>query len=439
MSSRVGKILLVLLIPALFYGAAKGYMYYKAKRTVDQLVELASDHVDIRYADISTDLRGAVTVSGIRMQPLGQDEGGAIDTVRLASDDPMFFLRGGEWVPGENAPPNSLSFQVSGVRMPVSAAMLPTYGASSGSAADHASEPCRNGLTIEPELLKKVGFTEIRTDLDGFYRVNEDDRTLEMGISMDVTDIESTRLSVTLTDVDVEGLARGMAPNLNLGELSFTLHIAPEFGRQAIKVCAMGGELTVGEWSDRLADQALAQLQQQGLTLGVGLTGTLRRFYREWGEFKLVAKPAQPVGLLSLMFLPPEQLADSLGLQLTLNDQLITDTSFSWERPDGASLAAMLGRQAEPAQGERRIAPKRRLVRREYEAVPVRDIASYVDHQVKIKPRGQPVREGLLRRIADGQAEVEQSLHGGKYTVYVPLTGVESMQALIAREISSGQ
>ena len=49
------------------------------------------------------------------------------------------------------------------------------------------------------------------------------------------------------------------------------------------------------------------------------------------------------------------------------------------------------------------------------------------------------MREGLLRRIADGQAEVEQSLHGGKYTVYVPLTGVESMQALIAREISSGQ
>ena len=438
MSSRVGKLLLVLLIPALLYGAAKGYMYYTAKRTVDRLVTLASDHVDIRYADISTDLRGAVTVSGISMQPLGQDEGGAIDAVRIASDDPMFFLRGGEWVPGETAPPNSLSLHVAGLRMPVSAAMLPTFAAS-GSAGHDASEPCSNGLSIEPELLKKVGFTEIQTDLDGFYRISEDDRTLEMGIDMDVMDIESTRLSVTLTDVDVEGLARGAAPNLNLGEFSFALRIAPEFGRQAIKACAVGGELTVQEWSDRLADQALAQLQQQGLTLGVGLSATLRQFYREWGEFEVVAKPAQPVGLLSLLFLPPEQLAGALGLQLTLNDQLITDTSFSWERPDGASLAAMLGRDAEQARGERQIAPKRRMVRREYEAVPVGDIASYVDHQVKIKPRGQPVREGLLRRIADGQAEVEQSLHGGKYTVYVPLAGVESMQALIAREISSGR
>ena len=51
MSLRPGKLLLLLLIPAVLYGALKGVMYYNAKRSVDDIVATAADHADVRYAD----------------------------------------------------------------------------------------------------------------------------------------------------------------------------------------------------------------------------------------------------------------------------------------------------------------------------------------------------------------------------------------------------
>ena len=58
-----------------------------------------------------------------------------------------------------------------------------------------------------------------------------------------------------------------------------------------------------------MADRALQQFAEQGLMLGGGLTRAVRDFHRNWGKFRIEARPSKPVGLLSLMFVPPDQLA----------------------------------------------------------------------------------------------------------------------------------
>ena len=435
MSLRPGKLLLILLIPAVVYGGLKGFLYYKAKRTVDDIVTAAANQADIRYAEISTDLRGAVTVSGITVQPLGYSDAAAIDSVRIASDDPMFFFRGAQWEPGGAArPPSSLSFLVSGVSVPLSSDWIRGATANGGDA-----QLCAEGLKIDPAMLNRVGFSELSMDMDGFYRLQEAARTLEFGMNMEMHDIESVQVAATLADVDAQALANGALPALNLGGFSVAVRVFPEFGRKALKVCAAGTDLTVHAWGERLAEQALAQFEQQGLLLGEGLSNAVRTFYREWGEVKLVSAPPQPVGLLSLMFLPPEQLAGALGLALSVNGLPVPDTGFTWQGATAQNLSGLLGSEPPQSEGKAPPQPRRVIVRREYEPVAVADIGRYVDHQVHIKPRGQPLREGLLKRISNGEAEVEQSLHGGKYTVYVPLGDIESLKALIQREIGSLQ
>jgi len=429
MRLRPGKLILILLIPALLYAGLKGVLYFNAKSTVDDFVVAAANQASIRYADISTDLRGVVTVSGISVQPVGRRDTLGIDAVRIASDDPMFFIRSAQWQPGQNAPPPSLSFHVSGVRLPLSSDIFKDAVA----APDEAENPCAQGLSIQPGMLKTIGFTELGMDLDGYYRLNEEARTLEFGMNLDLHEIESLELSATMTDVDIDTLARGGAPTVNLGGFSVAARVSPEFGRQALKACAMGTDETVQQWGEMLADKALADLQQHGLSLGDGLSSAVRRFYQDWGEFKLVAEPAESVGLLSLMFLPPQQLADTLSLQISLNHELITDTSFTWQRVDGQGLSALLGGDQPASQTKSK--PRRAIVRRQYEPVAVNDLAGYVHHRVQIKPRGLPMREGLLTAIRNGEAEVQQTLHGGKFTVYVPLAEVESARALISREL----
>ena len=436
MSLRPGKLLLLLLIPVLLYGALKGVMYYNAKRSVDDIVAAAADHADVRYADISTDLRGAVTVSAIAVQPLGSDEVVTIDAVRVASDDPMFFIRGIQWRGEEGSPPGSLSFNISGLSMPLATAFSDRPVAP---AVDSAGL-CSDGVSIDPQLLQRIGLSALNVDVDGSYRIDEANRTLDIGMNVDLRDIQSVRLSATLNDVDVQSLSRGAPPSFSLGGFDFAVKVSPEFGRQALKACAIGTEYSVQAWSGALAEQAMQRFADSGLTLGEGLSKAVRDFYRDWGEFRVVAVPARPIGLLSLVAMRPEQLVPTLGLRLSLNDQPIADTTFSWQQPDAAGLAALFGAEEEVVEGKTPDGrPRRIIVRRQFEPVRVADIASYVDHQVKIKPRGLPLREGVLKRIRNGEAEVEQTLHGGKYTTYVALAQIQSLQVLIQREVPPGK
>ncbi len=157
MSLRPGKLLLFLLIPALAYGAVKGFLYYKAKRNIDEMVATVSSQVDVRYTDISTDLRGAVTVSGITVQPMGYDDSLHIEAIRVASDDPLFFYHGARWEPGKNTPPPSLSFFIDGIRLPLSADLLQKAAVASGNADDNI---CAQGLQLTPAFLQKIGFAK---------------------------------------------------------------------------------------------------------------------------------------------------------------------------------------------------------------------------------------------------------------------------------------
>ncbi len=374
---RPGKLLLILSIPVVLFGAAKGFMYYKAKTTVDDIVVAASNQADIRYADISTELLGgAVNVTGITIQPRGYADQVEIDRVRVASDDPMFLISGSDWRPGRDKPPGSLAFQVDGLRMPVSADLMTQYTLADGVGAKQV-DPCDGSLSIQPALLEKLGFTELAMDFDGHYRLDESALTLDVGMHMDIRDIQSMQVSATMTDVDVQALSQGGAPQLNLGGFRLAVRVAPEFGRQMLKACAVGSDLTIAEWGERYADRAIGDFASQGLLLGSGLQQVVREFYRDWGEFEIVSAPSQPVGLLSLMFLPPSQLADALALRLSLNEQLITDTRFTWARPDAPGLAALFGAREEEQQSSTTSRPQRVIVRRDYESVPASDLAKF--------------------------------------------------------------
>lgn len=438
MRLRPGKLTLLLLIPLVLYGVAKGLLYHNAKSTVDDIVDAVARQATVTYSDISTDLRGAVAVSGISVQPLGSQDTVAIDRIRVSSDDPMFFLRSAQWQPGESAPPPSLDFAVSGIRVPLFADFMRELQQTDTPAPDAAQSACADGLQIDTALLQRLGFDELQVDVDGFYRLDEERRELAVGMDFDLHDIETMRVEATMTDVDVQMLSAGAAPGLNLGGFKVAFDVSPAFGRQALKHCAIGTEQNVQQWSEQLAAKALESFSDQGVELGPGLSAAVRAFYRDWGEFEVVAAPAKPVGLLSLMFVPPDRLAQSLGLRMALNGSPITDTSFTWVQDSPGGLAALFGQQppTEAAKPKARKRPARIIVQRQFEAKPVTSIARHVDRQVRISVPGAPLREGLLKRIRDGEAELEQSVSGGKFTAHVPIDRIDGLQVLVERRVS---
>jgi hypothetical protein len=438
MSSRSGKLLWIVLVPVLAYGVIKGVMYFNAKRSIDRLVDMAAGQVEISYDGIETEILQSVAVNGLRLSPIGADVELTVDRVRVFSDDPLFFLLSSDWRPGEGAPPGSLGFAVSGLRMPVDPGLL-TAGMGQAPAASSADGgPCDNGLRVEAPLLEAMGIEQLALDADASYRIDKSAQTLDIGMHVDLHDIQTLDMDMRFSDVDSEALAQGVAPDFKLARVESAVSIAPAFGQRALEACAAGSGQTAEAWSQRLAEQALAGFELGGLELGRGLSEAVRSFYRDWGRIEIVAAPREPVGMLSLMFLPPDQLFDALSLRLSLNDRLVTDTSFTVTRPDGNALAALFGQREaqpaqEPAQAQR---PQRIVVRREYEQIAVANLGNFLEHRVRIKPHGLPEREGVLKKIDNGIAEVEQTVHGGKYTAFVPVADIATIEALVQRQVT---
>ena len=218
MSLRPGKLLLLLLIPVLLYGALKGVMYYNAKRSVDDIVAAAADHADVRYADISTDLRGAVTVNAIAVQPLGSDEVVTIDAVRVASDDPMFSFAefNGAAKKGAARQPRSTSAASHLV------CRLRQRSGSAGRAGSRQAGLCSDGVSIDPQL-QRIGLSALNVDVDGSYRIGRGQPDLDIRDERGSARHQSVRLSATLNDVDVQSLSQGRSPSFSLGGFDFAV------------------------------------------------------------------------------------------------------------------------------------------------------------------------------------------------------------------------
>jgi hypothetical protein len=431
---RPGKLLLIALVPVALYGAAKGLMYYKAKTAVDDIVVAAANQAEIRYSGISTDIRGAVTVEGLTVTPRGYDTGIGIDAVRVTSDDPMFFIANWDWQPASSEPPPHLGIHVSGLRMPLDSAFVADVVAAQVAAGEGA-DLCLDGPNLEPSTLRRLGYDELVADFGGQYRLDKTNLSLDASWEMVVQDLQSMEFSVEMSDVDVGTLKQGAPPQFNLAGMRLAIDVAPEFGRRTVEACASDGQLNAAELSARFADRFIERAAADGVSLGTGLQNAVRTFYKDWGRVEVVAVPPEPVGLLSMMVLPPERLVDALSLRLSVNDQLVTDTRFRWDRPETPALSKLFGTEpAEPAASANK-EPRRVVVRREYEPVAAGRLSAYLDHEVRIQPKGQPMREGELLAIRNGIAEVEQTLHGGKFTVYVPVKDIASAQVLIQREV----
>ena len=49
-------------------------------------------------------------------------------------------------------------------------------------------------------MLRKLGFEDLDMDFDGYYRLDPAQRTLSVGVNMELRDIESMHFTATLAD-----------------------------------------------------------------------------------------------------------------------------------------------------------------------------------------------------------------------------------------------
>lgn len=427
MARRSNKLVWLIGILLIAFGLAKGGMYWYVKQKLDKGIMEVAPRATIEYAGLDTSLKGRIDIRDISVVPVGQSEAFKISRVSIQGPDALAYLLNHNPVTGSEGPPEYLNIAINNLSLDLTGSLASNldqdYLISMQQGGAGVAAACRGSGNMSLGMLKDMGYNTLTADGRLFYRYDEHAKELRGNIELDVFDIQSLFMELTLGNVSSQVLKSGSPGMPWLTGFRVTTEIQPEFGKKVSTYCAAKTGQTIAEYEEQAAGMFMRNLADNGIVLGRGLKMAVRSYHRDWGEIDIIAKPAEPVKLLELMLRPPQNIEQAFGLQVAINDQLLTDLDFKLQK--GARLFV-----PDPPKKKKAAAPKPRY-RMVWKKISTANLHRYLDRNVKLYMTGQPIRKGILMDVNEKSVAVEQRVDGGKFTAHVPMKNIIRAEAKI--------
>ncbi len=270
----------VILLPLLIAAAAYGFYWFQVKSYLDKLVDELSPFAQLSYGSIYANPLGEVGADGLVLV-LNQDGSRIpIQSVRVRSKDPLFFLDpqarvdAGDW-------PDALSLAIRGVDFDLSSPLFRELEAQ----AEQALEPgmispdalgCGSVERFDLPALRKMGYGRLPMDLTLGLRLDRPNRliTLESGADIDGMGNSLMQFEISVT-TDNLAPAQMMAANPRLRHIEMSYQDSG-YNLRRNSFCAKEAGVEVALYRQR--HEAL--LQQWLADLGVHLPASLWSLYQ---------------------------------------------------------------------------------------------------------------------------------------------------------------
>jgi hypothetical protein len=421
----------LLLIPVvvglLAYAALKGVLYYQVKSELDRLTSQVAPVARLTYDGIASSLRGSVAVTGVTLTPAGAPAGIRIERVELRGDGPDFLL---ELLGGfdRQRPPQRLWLAVSRMGIPLGSDYLPAWGPAVTTSLDLCS---LGGLLGQTEI-ERLGFRQRRADARLRYDHDRSSGELTLGLEFALDGLAGLSLEMVLGNLH----GPGVASLPTLGRFSLHYRIDPDYMRRAVEYCAGQAGLQPAVFVDGLFSRGTDYFASNlGFIPGADLQAALRRLVSRPGELLITAVPDSRFDPARLQRYTAAELVRLLGIKLSVNDQPVTDLSFRLAQGD-AELSPLFGDRiprttAVPGEGAAPSAAAPKTPRARYIATPLAQLPHYLGREARIfgADRAEP-QQGIMMALRDQQLELEQRMHGGKMTLYIPLGKIRRAEVL---------
>ena len=402
----------------------KGGMHWYATLKLRELILEAAPTFTIAYADLDTSLTGRLEVNDISVVPVGQFEALKITQVAVQGPDVFSYLSNNNPFSDDAWLPESLKVFIKDLNMDLTGSLASDFDQNyqlSLQAGAGASAACTAAGNMSLGLLKDMGRKTLSGDGRLFYRYDEDARRLRGSVELTMMAVQSMSMELTLDNVAPQVFELGMPGMPWLTDFRLTMALDPAFGKEMSIFCADQTGKTVTEYEEYTAATFMQNLADNGIQLGRGLQQAVRSYYRNWGEIDIIIKPPVPLNLLTLMLRPPENIEETLGLQVAVNDQLLTDLGFTLNQSSNPFVPEVQKKKKAPV-----VKPRYRTVWKE---IPPSQLLRYRDRKVRLYIADRPARKGILIGVEGDVVFVEQRLTGGKFTAHVPMRKIYRAEA----------
>lgn len=426
MARRSNKWVWLIGVPVIAFGLAHGGMHWYVKQKLDQAIMDVSHKFTIEYAELKTSLQGRVDIAGISIVPIGQSDAFKLSQVSAQGPDVLSYLLNHNPVTGDKGPPGHLKIKFNNLNLDLTGSLASnldqSYRFSLKQQGTSVPAACSVPGSMSLAMLKDMGQKNLLANGSLFYRYDAAAQRLKGYMELKIQDIQSLSMEVTFANVSPQALKSGSPGVPSVADFRVTMHVPPAFGSMMSAYCADQTGQSATDYEEQMAGMFMQNLADNGIVLGQGLQLAVRSFYTNWGEIDINAKPARPVNLLRLMFTPPKNIEEMLGLQVAINDRLLTDLSFRLQK--GAKLFTSQPKK----KNLKPVAPKPRY-KMVWKNVSPANLRRHLYKDVKLHVSGQPVRSGILMGFDGHSVLVEQRVDSGKFTAHVPIRNITRAEA----------
>ncbi len=281
------------------FGVVKGFMYYKAKQKIDDLIQPMKSFLNVDYNGISTSLLGSVAVKGLRLTSFNGDEVLTFGKVTLSSFDK-----------GENETiPVNLSITLDDVRFD----------------ARHLSEITNDKVpTMVKELgyaklyafsnnLEKLGYDNISADINFDFSYKQDVGGVKLHLREKIKQLGEIDILLDIIGF-VPGM-RAMGADLKINKFSIMFD-DDSYTNRLLKRFADNDSKAVGEYRIELVDQLKHYLAMNKIILEDSDIKALKKFINKPDKLIIIINPYEPVSVNSLKFYKREDVPKILNLNI---------------------------------------------------------------------------------------------------------------------------
>lgn len=422
---------LVILLPLLAYGAAMGYLWYKAKSSADEVAQMASPFAEIKYGSVHVSPLGdEVGVNDVRIRPTMSADEFRIDTLRFNVPHIGYFITGGNRLE-QGELPEKLGMQLGRMEIDLGSetfTMLEqmqqqfaaAQPAGSGALDNLGAVGCGSGEAFTISDYRRMGMGELVMDAGVNLEYDKKLRTARVMVNVDIEGLQKLDV-VTEFDTGPElqsAVAAGVIPRMTVN------YRDSGYYRLRNAFCALQNGSSEEEYVERHL-QILAETL--GATFPEESVSAYRRFMLKGGTLQATMSPVEPIDPNGLGFYPVESIVEMLGLELVINDRGVDMTQVQWGHADTAAAkrdeparTAQSTPQATRSAPPVRPTPKRssttasRYTPTAYREIRVQDAGSYLKQQVEVSTNDGNVRKGRLDKVGNGRLYLIIRLSAGE-------------------------
>lgn len=435
-------VLVPLVIAVLAYGGIKAYMYYSLKNKMDQLAQQFSLFGQLKYGGLTTSVKGSLAVEDISIRVHGIDDELRIKTIRYQTPNLMYLVQANKQFE-QGRIPESLSLSVEGLNVELFGEFTDRLEqmVNELNFQLHGVNPlCGGRLFFGPRELRDMGYEEITGDVQIGYHFDAANAQIIVDITSRTQDMAAARMQGIIEGISDTSFFSMMQP-ANPPRLSkITVNYTDQsYAKRFTEYCAGLSKLELNEYiAAEVSQQPIYYGYSWGFVPGPGLRQAYRAFLTNPGQIDVSLELPESVTPESIELFKPEDIPGLINLQVSVNGEAVKDLSFDFYQGQKLDMGGKFDQLfAQP--GAEPVAPQRPKKKVKYETkyyrVPVSGLKKHLGEEVRLRTSSGKTRLGFLAKIGTNVAYVEQRVHGGKFTMQVPLGSITNAEVLLTRPV----